>query len=79
MKINNLVQLGLERLNLSSQSLHLLRLCGNDLGLLGNQVFDLLDFLGDSSGGHTCLASRRRGNRGLNLQILASEACNLTG
>lgn len=35
-----LAQLGLERLDLRSQVLHLLRLGCNDLGLLCEQVFD---------------------------------------
>lgn len=62
---NILGQLALKALNLSSQSLHLLRLRGNDLGLLGNQIFDFFDLALDGAGGQAGLAGGRGCDWGL--------------
>lgn len=53
---NSLVQLAFERLNLSSQCLHLLGLRGDRLGLLGDQILDLFDVAGNCAGGHAWFA-----------------------
>lgn len=62
---HNLVHLALQRLNLGSQCLHLLRLRRNRPGLLCDQVLDLSDLPVDDAGGQAWLAGREGSSGGL--------------